>query len=88
MASIEQIAADIKKTWERVGGRDWAKMTVIAANMSLDVSVDEFARAVRHLLNEDMDALAMPEMNQKTLTGMDRLYRIGWNGESNDLIRF
>lgn len=88
MANIEKIAADIKKTYQRVAGGDWAKMTVIAANMSLDASVDEFAQAVRMLVSQDPDAIVSPEMNQKSLSAMDRLYRVTCHGESNDLIRF
>jgi hypothetical protein len=87
MASIEQIAADIKNTYERIAtGGEWLKMTEVAGNMGLDVSVDEFAQAVRHLVINDPKTEVQPEINQKVLTQMDRLYRVTWMGEKNDLI--
>lgn len=86
MASIENTAKDIKSTYERTGEGTWVKMTVIAENMLTDVSVDQFAQAVRFLLVTDPDCNVMPEANQKTLTRMDRLYRVTWAGDENDYI--
>lgn len=82
---MTKTAQDIKKAYELIANRgEWVRMIRVAA--FLDVTPEQFSAAVRELLADEPDFEICPEINQKTLTSMDRLYRVQYAGSQNDLM--
>jgi len=86
MFSIEQAAKDINKAIERTHTGDWVKLTEVAA-LAGDLTIEQWRAGIEYLLVNDPDIEVMGEMNQKTLTKMDRLYEVRCGGVWNHLIR-
>lgn len=86
MFSIEQAAKMISTAIERTHIGDWVKMTEVA-ELAGDLTIEEWRGGMEYLLIFDPNIEVMAEINQKTLTGMDRLYAIDCGGVQNHLIQ-
>lgn len=85
MMSIEQIATDILKAYDRVHTGDWVKLTEVAG-MAGDLSIEQWRAGMQWIMVNRPEFEVMGEINQKTLTDMDRLYEIRCGGQWNHLI--
>lgn len=80
----EASAQQITTAYTRQGLAGWATMVQVAE--ATDLTPEQFAQGVRHLIDTDARFEVMPESNRKILTAMDRLYAVPFAGDDNHLM--
>lgn len=78
------IVSEIRRALRNCDTSGWVKMTEVAGHT--DLTPEQWKAGMREILATDPDIEVMPESNQKTLTDIDRMYRVWCGGMDNDLI--
>lgn len=81
---ITAITTEIRRALKNVDTSGWVKMTEVAGHT--DLTPEQWKRGMAEILNTEPEWEVAPEMNQKTLTDLDRMYRVRCGGVENDLI--